>query len=78
MKAIRWRVAWLLGLLSRRSHYTASGKPKQAFASRAQAQRAAASMTRKTGRPFDVYRCWLYCRNFHFGGSVRPDHGDTP
>lgn len=69
---MKWRFAWLMGLLSRRSHYAASGNPKQAFATREAAQRAADSMSRETGRAFDVYRCWFYCRKFHFGGTVRP------
>jgi hypothetical protein len=68
---MRWRYAWVRGLLSKRSHLTTAGNPKQAFRTRSSAQLAAASLELKTGRRFDVYRCWVYCRKFHIGGSVR-------
>jgi hypothetical protein len=65
-----WRIKWLLGLMSKRSHYNAAGKPKQQY-SKASAMKAAIAMTKKTGRQFDTYRCWFYCRHWHIGGSVK-------
>ena len=68
-------IRWTLGLLSPRSHYTVAGKPKVRYGSETTAQKAADSMERKTGRPMDAYRCWVYClgRGWHIGGSVRED-----
>lgn len=70
---LRQRWHWLLGLISSRSCYNAAGKPKVRFTTRESAQKAADSMSRKTGRQFDVYRCWFHCRQWHFGGSVKTE-----
>lgn len=67
--AQRW--AWLRGLISKRSCFNDRGIPKIRFNTREQAQRAADSLSRKSGRQFDVYRCWFHCRKWHFGGTVR-------
>lgn len=67
---MKWRLLWLVGLFSKRAHYTESGKPKQSYSKHA-AIRAAASMQHKTGRYFDAYKCWIYCRKWHIGGGVK-------
>lgn len=67
---MKYRWVWLKGLLSKRSHYTASGEPKQAYSSADSATRAARAMAMKTFRPFDAYRCWFYCRKWHIGAAV--------
>ncbi len=65
----RWRR--LLGLASKRSCYRADGRPKQRYPTRGSAEKAARQVSGKTGRDFDVYRCWFHCRRWHFGGTVR-------
>lgn len=65
-----WRIAWIIGLFSKRAHYNSAGKPKQPY-SKQSAIRAAIHMSMKTGRQFDIYRCWIYCRKYHIGGSVK-------
>lgn len=68
---MKWRIAWLISLFSRRAHFTNSGKPKQSYNTKQSADKAAIAMHNKTGRDFDSYRCWVYCRKFHIGGSVK-------
>lgn len=65
-----WRVYWILGLLSKRSCYRMDGKPKQRHKTREAAEKAANSLSNKTGRDMEAYRCWFRCRKWHIGGAV--------
>jgi hypothetical protein len=68
---VPWRIAWVLGLVSKRSCYRADGTPKIRYGSEGSAAMAAHHMGRKTGKNYDVYRCWFHCRKWHIGRSVR-------
>lgn len=56
--------AW--GLFSKRSHFRDDGTPKVMYNTRQSADRAAASMKKKYGKHFSVYKC-IYCDGFHLG-----------
>jgi hypothetical protein len=56
--------AW--GLFSKRSHLRDDGTPKVMYNTRQSADRAAASMKKKHGKHFSVYKC-IYCDGFHLG-----------
>ena len=58
------RNAW--GLLHKRSHENASGKPKVSYGSKESALKAAASMQKKNGCYFSTYKC-IFCDGFHIG-----------
>lgn len=59
------RNAW--GLFHKNSHIAAySGKPKIEYGSQKSANKAAASMKKKTGKHFSVYKC-LQCDGYHIG-----------
>lgn len=68
---MKWRLVWILGLFSKRAHYNSAGKPKQQYNTKKTAEKAAFAMQKKTGRKFDVYRCYIYCRKYHIGGSIK-------
>jgi hypothetical protein len=67
---LKHRVRWLAGLLSPRSCTNANGNPKQKYPTKEKAERAAASLERKNNKPYDAYKCWFHCRQWHVGGSV--------
>lgn len=59
------RNAW--GMFSRYSHVSrSSGKPKIAYPTYESAAKAAASMGKKHGKHFSVYKC-VFCDGFHIG-----------
>ena len=59
------RNAW--GLFHKNSHIAAgSGNPKVMYNSKASAEKAAASMTKKHGVWFSNYKC-LHCDGYHLG-----------
>ena len=59
------RNAW--GMFSRYSHISRSaGKPKVGYPTYESAVRAAASMEKKHGKHFSVYKC-VFCDGFHIG-----------
>ncbi len=60
------RKGHLFGLISKRSHFNASGKPKVMYNTKKTAEKSAAAMMKKTGNYFSNYRC-LYCSGFHIG-----------
>jgi hypothetical protein len=43
--------------------------PKIDFKSQPTAEKSAAAMTKKTGRPFDAYQCW-FCKGWHIGNAA--------
>ena len=60
------RKGHVLGLFSRRSHERDTGKPKVMYNTKASAEKAAASMTKKHGVWFSNYKC-LFCDGYHLG-----------
>lgn len=64
-----WRNVWrghLIGLFSQRSHLTHKGKPKVKYNTKASAQKAATTMSKKTGWYFSNYKC-PHCTGYHVG-----------
>lgn len=70
---MRWRIAWLLGLISKRSCQRADGSSKVRYGSRVTAEIAALVLSTKYNKPMDAYRCWFHCRKWHIGESVFTD-----
>lgn len=74
-----FRKGHIYGLFSKRSHENANGKAKIQYGSKASAQKAAASMMKKTGNYFSNYKC-MRCDGYHIGknsenkgtGGARP------
>jgi hypothetical protein len=60
------RKGHVLGLFSRRSHERDDGKLKVMYNTKASAEKAAASMTKKHGVWFSNYKC-LFCDGYHLG-----------
>lgn len=60
------RKGHLLGLFSKRSHFTESGKEKISYPRKDSATKAAASMTKKHGVWFSNYKC-IWCDGYHIG-----------
>lgn len=56
----------LIGLCSSRSHFTASGKPKVTYNTKATAIKSAAAMMKKNGTYYSNYKC-LFCDGYHIG-----------
>lgn len=56
----------LIGLFSKRSHLTGSGKPKVGYNTKESAQKAAHAMGKKNGWYYSNYRC-PWCGKYHLG-----------
>ena len=56
----------LLGILSRRSHFTRTGKHKVMYNTKATAVKSAVAMGKKHGGYFSNYKC-IYCNGYHIG-----------
>lgn len=56
----------LIGLISKRSHVNANGKPKVMYNTKASAVKAAASYGRRKGVYFSNYKC-MRCDGYHIG-----------
>jgi hypothetical protein len=54
------------GLFHPRSHFTASGKPKVGYNTKASAIKSAESLGKKRNCYFSNYRC-MWCGKFHLG-----------
>jgi hypothetical protein len=37
---MKWRLAWIVGLFSKRAHYNSAGKPKQSYNTKITAQKS--------------------------------------
>lgn len=67
------RNAW--GLFHKNSHINqTTGKEKQGYPREESALKAAASMEKKHGKHFSVYKC-IYCDGYHLGKN-RDNKGD--
>jgi len=56
----------LIGLFSKRSHWTGTGKEKQGYNTKATAEKSAHTMGKKTGWYYSNYRC-PWCGKYHLG-----------
>jgi hypothetical protein len=56
----------LLGLMSIRSHQREDGQLKVMYNTKASAQKAADSMSKKHGKHFSNYKCY-FCTGYHLG-----------
>jgi hypothetical protein len=60
------RKGHLKGLLHARSHFTHGGTPKVTYNTKPTAEKAAKTMSEKTGHYFSNYKC-LHCDGYHIG-----------
>jgi hypothetical protein len=60
------RKGHVLGLFSKRSHFTAQGKPKVSYGSKSTAIKSAQKMMDKNGCYYSNYKC-IYCDGYHLG-----------
>jgi len=60
------RKGHVLGLFSKRSHYTFAGKEKVSYGSKATAIKSAEKMREKNGTYYSNYKC-IYCDGYHLG-----------
>lgn len=56
----------LIGLFSKRSHLTASGKPKVMYNTKTTAIKSAKKMMEKNGTYYSNYKC-PWCSGYHIG-----------
>ena len=60
------RKGHILGLFSKRSHINQNGVAKVMYNTKASAQKAAKSLTRRRGVYFSNYKC-IWCDGYHIG-----------